>query len=989
MTNRSSPFGAALLGLALALAPLSGAVAQGTGTVAGTVRNAATNAPIPGVRVQVRGTNQGAITAQDGSYRFNVAAGSHTLVATRVGFDGATAQVAVTAGQRAEANFTLRESAVAIAGVVATATGREQRTREVGNAVGSITPEDVDLAPVDNITSLLQGRSPGVFVAQNSGTTGVASRIRIRGSNSVSLSNEPLVIIDGVRINSQDTYTNVPLWQSPNRLNDINPEDIENIEILKGPAAAALYGTAAANGVIQVTTKRGRAGATRWNAFTEQGQIREVTDYPASFRSDGCILLDIAEGDCDEIEGLISFNPLETPGFSPFRDGSRQQYGLGVSGGTEAVTYYLAGEWEDETGVYEVNALNRYSARANLTSRVSEKLNLTLKTGYVSSDLRLPDNDNSLYGFLLNGLLGSGDSAVARGTYGIPTEETNAFETGQLARRFTTSLNANFRPTSWLSIVGTAGLDQVNRHDHDYVGANEVSDVYSALIPEGYRRSNRVEITNFTSTLDGTFTFPLREEVVSNTSVGVQYHREDYHDTRAFGRGIAPGTKSLQGTSKLFAVSENTVENATVGTYLSQQVAFNDRLFVTGSLRGDDNSAFGTATEFVWYPSFSTSWVVSEEPFFPSVPALSNLRFRAAYGKSGLRPSFRDALTYYAPVAVRLGAADVAGVTVSGTGNVDLKPEIATEVELGFDAGLLDDRLGFELTWYNKRSDDALVQRVLPPSLGLTTSRWDNVGSVRNRGWEALLNARLADTRVLQWDATLTAARNSNKLISLAEGIEPILLGSNRNQQKHIPGYPLGGYWQRPITYADANGDGMLQVSEVSIGDTAVYLGQPIPTREGSLSSSLTLFGWLRVSGLLDYKGGHQLLNFTRFDRCSWEIVCEASYVRERSNLQDQAGIIAYNVLESGINTAVYIEDADYVKLREVAVSLMVPERYTERFSVNGLRLTLSGRNLKTWTDYSGFDPETNGFGIANFQTYDYYTQPSLRYWTARVDFNF
>ncbi|HEX2190313.1 MAG TPA: SusC/RagA family TonB-linked outer membrane protein [Longimicrobiaceae bacterium] len=987
-----------LLAVGLALAALPGhALSQATGTITGRVTDPQQQ-PIAGAQVLVVGGTARAVTDQQGRYNLpGVRAGSVQLSASRIGYDTRTQTVSVAAGGTATADFTLGSSALEIGGLVVTASGREQRQREMGNAVGVIDVSEVELASVPTMTSLIQGRSAGVNVQMGSGEIGTASRVRIRGNNSVSLSNEPLVIVDGVRVTSTEN-TLVGSWQTVSRLDDINPEDIENIEILKGPAAAALYGTAAANGVIQITTKRGRAGAPRWNVYTEYTQVRDVQDYPASF-SGSCIMLDLAEGDCEPADvSFQSFNPLEDPSTSPFQNGFRRQVGLSVSGGSDVATYYLAGDIEDEEGVFETNSAGRYHLRANLTGRLSERLNVTFKTGYASSEAKLPPNDNNLYGYLLNGLLGSSDPEVNCGTYGICPDETSAFRAGQDARRFTSSINANFRPLSWLSLVGTTGIDQVTRHDYETVGPNEVRPVVSSLIPLGFRDSNRVEVSNFTNTLDATATFSLTGSVVSTTSIGAQHHREEYHDTQAEGYGLAAGTGSLKGVTQLFDLDENTVENVTVGVYGQQQFAFNDRLFVTAALRGDDNSAFGTSTEYVFYPSLSASWVMSEEPFFPSVPALSNLRLRASYGKAGLRPTFRDALTYYTPVAVRVAQETAAGLTLGGTGDPRLKPEVSTEFEVGADVGLLNDRLGLELTYYDKTSEDALIRRQLAPSLGLSTSRFENIGSVSNRGFEALLNARVLERPNLQWDFTLSASRNENELVSLRDDIEPIVFGSTRLQQRHTPGYPLGGYWSVPVTYSDANGDGLLQIDEVQLGDSAEYVGSPFPKTEAAFTTSLTLFDFVKLSGLVDYKGGHKQMNFTRFDRCSWEIICEAQYDPSRSNLKDQAGVIAFYVLTAQENTDVYYEDSDFVKLRELSVTFMAPDNLTRRFGMSGLRLTFSGRNLKTWTDYSGFDPEVNSFGASTptvaspniqFQTYDYYTLPPLRYFTARVDLNF
>lgn len=998
-----------LLAVGLAIAALPGhLLAQSSGTITGRVTDQQRQ-PIGGAQVMlVNGTGR-TVTAQDGTYRLaGVRAGSIQVSATRIGFEPRTQTVTVPAGGSATADFTLGSSALEIGGLVVTASGREQRQRELGNAVATIAPRDVELAAVPSASSLLQGRSAGVVVSQGSGTSGTASRIRIRGSNSVSLSNEPLVIIDGVRVNSNDPIpdpqnSNVlanSLWQTPSRIDDINPEDIENIEILKGPAASALYGTAAANGVIQITTKRGRAGKTRWSTFAEYGSVRDVTEYPTSFTvdvdpeyRDRCRVVNQTEGECTIINPR-GFNPLETPGYSPFVDGHRSQLGLNVSGGSDAVTFYISGDVEDEQGIYADNTVDRINLRANFTSRFNEQLNVSLKTGYVMADLGLVRNDNDLYGPLLNGLLGTGDSTVTRGYWSTTPEEAFEFKYGQENRRFTGSINADYRPFGWLNVVGTAGLDQVNRHDFRYVDPNKV--FVTATSGEGQRASNRSDVLNLTGTLSGTATFSLTSDLLSTTSLGTQYSREDYHDTDASGVGLAPGTRSLGGTSRLFTVDENTLENATLGAFVQQQIAWRDRLYLTAALRGDDNSAFGTAAEWVTYPSLSAAWAVSEEPFFPGIPGVTSFRLRSAYGKSGLRPSFRDAITFYSPVAVRVGNSDVPGVTlgtldhITGTGNVDLRPEISTELELGFDLGLLNDRVGLQFTYYTKESEDALVRTRVAPSFGLTRDRFENIGRVSNNGVEALLNAKLLDTRPLAWDMTLNASTTRNRLEELGEGVSPINLGSGRTRQRHVEGYPLGGYWMRPITYSDANGDGFLAVDEVQIGDTAEYRGTPFPKREASLNTSFTLFEVVRIGGLLDYKGGHQLLNFTRFDRCSWEALCEAAFVAERSNFVDQAGYIAFNYLTAGENTDVYIEDADFVKLRELSVSVGAPQRWAQRFGAEGARFTVAGRNLKTWTKYSGLDPEINGFGgIANFQTYEYYTQPPVRYVTARLDFTF
>lgn len=964
------------------------AFAQERGTITGLVVEEDSQRPLLGAQVTVVGTNRVTRTGDDGRFVLSdVPAGTHTVRTALIGFSQASQQVTVAAGQTATANFALAASAVALEGVIVTATGREERRREVGNSVGTIDVDAIELGAVNNMASLLQGRTPGLTVLQSGGTSGSGARVRIRGSNSVSLSNEPLIIVDGVRVNNTAASFSIATGgQSPSRLNDLNPEDIESIEVLKGPSAAALYGTAAANGVIQVTTRRGRAGPTRWGAYVEAGSIEERTNYrDNAIDENWCTVFDQAEGDCTP-GTLHRDNPFTNPELRPFIDGHRTKYGLNASGGVNQMTYYLSAENDREQGIFRPNNVNRINLRANLNTMLTDRLTVAIRSGYVTSFIEMPQNDNNFAGVHLNGNLGYPRSHPdgSTGWYWQTPEQIFAVESEQEIARLTGGVNVNYQPVSWLSLLATAGLDRVGRHDQEFVEPG-ISNVSQNLFA-GTRRSHRAEVLNVSSTFDATGRFTLSPSITSMSSLGVQYHRDEFHDTRGFGVGVVPGTRSLGGTTRQFAVNENTSENVTFGAYGSQQFGFSDRLFVTAAVRGDQNSAFGTDIGFVTYPSLSASWVVSEEPFFPSMQSLSMLRLRSSIGRSGLRPSFRDAATYYDPAPVRISGTEQPGITLGGAGNPELRPEIATEFEIGFDAGLLDDRLGFDFTYYNKQSKDALIRRRLAPSIGATATRFENIGSVSNIGFEALLNARILEGASLAWDATVSFASTRNRLEELGEGIEPIIFGLG-SVQRHVEGFPLGGYWSTPLSWEDANGDRLVQFDEVTQADSIQYMGTPFPTREASLSTGVTLFSWVRISGLLDYKGGHKLYNFTRGDRCAWEMVCEETYNADIATPSDQLGWIGFNLL--GRNISEYIEDADFVKLRELSVSFSVPDRYVQRMGVRGTRLTFSGRNLKTWTRYSGYDPEVNTHGQDNFATADYHNQPPVRHLTARLDFNF
>lgn len=985
----------------LAAAMLPGAaVAQDRGTVTGRVIDAATQQPMTAVQMSIAGTTLGTVTDQEGRYTIrNVPPGTHEVRATLIGYSEAASSVEVTPGGSATADFELRQTAVTLEGLVVTASGELQRVRERGNVVSQIQLEDIEPAVITRMSDVLQGRSAGTVVQQPSGTSGTGARVRIRGSASASLSNQPLIIIDGARINdSPESFSIMLGGQSPSRLEDLNPADIESIEILKGPAAAALYGTAAATGVIQVTTRKGRVGESRWSAYTEAGLILERNEWPGNYlmlgEADGeevaCWTFLQASDDCTATE-LLEWNPLmdreegtgvtnsELGPASPFRDGSRRTYGLNVAGGSELVTYYLSGEVDDENGIFRNNNLDRVSLRANLRSQLRDNLDATLTTGWTSSEAQLPNNDNSTGGAIGAAITGSPeDDPERRGYEPQPPDELELIDTRQSVRRLTSTLSTSYRPFPWLNVIGTAGLDVVNHHDEETIPPETIME---GSLPDGVRTSNRIEVSNYTATLGATATRMLTPAISSTSSAGVQYHQETFHGTYATGWELLAGTGSLAGTSARFEVNEVNRDVVTVGAYVQQQFGYRDRIFITGALRGDDNSAFGSDFGLAWYPSLSASWVVADEPWFPSLGPVNSVRLRGAVGRSGLQPGFRQAVTYFDPVAATVAARDVAAFTIGGVGDPDLRPEISTEVEAGIDLGLFGDRLGVEFTYYTKTSRDALVARRLAPSLGMSNTRFENIGTVRNRGIEALVNANVINRPDLRWNARFSVATNDNLLVEM-EG-DPIIFGLASGQQ-HREGYPLGGFWQTPYTWEDPDGDGLLRIEDVVMADSMEYAGTPFPTRNISFSTDVTLFDIVRISGLIEHQGGHTQWSGTDEWQCVFLLCRDLNDPSTPPELQARGIADVANFSWWG-----YLEDASFTKLREVSVRFMAPQHIAQRLRVEGLSLTLSGRNLATWTDYTGLDPEANFGGQSNFTTAEFQTQPPVRLWTARVDVEF
>jgi TonB-linked SusC/RagA family outer membrane protein len=1020
--------------LAAGLSFLPAALQAQSGTLTGRVTDRANGQPLPDVQVVIPGTAIGTRSGADGRFRLaGVPSGTVQVRALRIGYEAVTRSINVAAGSAASVDFTLRATATTLDQVVVTATGETQRRRESGVSTAKIDTSRVNMANVQNLSDVLSSRAAGVVVQQAGGTTGGSSRIRIRGSNSINLANDPLLIIDGVRVNNNPNSTSIGVGgQTPSRFNDINPEDIENIEVIKGPAAAALYGTAASNGVIQVTTKRGKAGRARWQTNAEYGTVREVGVYPHNYRQIGtsptggrvtdCNLDNQVRGLCTaKPDSLLNILPLEL--LSPFRDGWREQYGMNVSGGSEVAQYYLGGDFEREEGVYSTNWIRKGNVRANVNAQVRPNVQVSANAGYTGSRLRLPQNDNNLFGAISGSLIGKafdchrpsevslfgpndvtcGADSLSRGyrTANHPATRFFAVDTRQNVERLLGSLQANWQPVSWLNVIGVGGMDLVERWDNETLpkGAIEI------FFPNGYRTSNRAEIHTYSTNGSATATYGLLRDLRSVTTVGTQWNREVFARTDAYGEVLLPGTSSLNGTSSLFAVGESNSDIITLGYLATERLEWRDKVFLSAGIRADKNSNFGVNLPFVRYPSAQISWVVGEEPFFPKQNLVGSLRLRAAYGESGQRPDFRQADKFFNPVSVNVEGNEVSGITIGGAGNADLKPERTKESEFGFDAGILGDRVNVEFTKYSKQTNDALIGRRLAPSIGATATQLVNLGRVDNKGYEYLIDLKPVATDMFKLDVAFNGSVNDNKVVDLGKGITPIIFGLGGDTQRHQSGYPLGAYFARKlVSFEDKNGDGIISrvncptyggvinpqiaggpACEVVLSDTAVYLGNPLGRTELAITPSVTIAKWLNIRALFDHRGGLTLNNSTEYFRCSTSgTICEGIETKNASLLEQAKAISTRMGTRGG-----YFEKADFWKLREVSVTVTAPTGITRALRASNAAFTIAGRNLKTWTDYTGIDPELNVSSASNFNTADFLTQPPVKYWVARLNLTF
>ena len=1005
-----SRLGAAVL--AVAFVPIVAAFAQaqgatGQGAITGTITDAATHTPISDVQIRLLNTTQGTLSRDNGTYRLNgVRVGTVSVLAQRVGYKESTPLVVtVTEGGTATADFALSTAATTLSEVVVEATGETERSREAGNLVNNITADSVPAAAIATFSDALSGRAPGVQIQQFTGTTGGGSQIRIRGANSISLGNAPLLIIDGVRADNAESSgdaANNTGGQGPSRFDDIDPNDIETIEVVKGPAGAALYGAAGANGVIYVTTKHGVAGHTRWTSHAEYGSVRNFTSFQPNYDimgnygttgspsiGTGCTLDDQHFGICTPVSGVNTFNPLQA--ISPFVDGYRDSYGGSVSGGTDATQYFLSGDYYREQGVYANNVDRRANGHATVTAHPTSTIDVSLSATYLQGRLSLPQNDNSFFGVLGLGLLGSAYNDSDHGYFeGITPSIIAQFQTLQNTERYTTGATGTWRVLPWFTATVQGGVDFLNRLDNSVLPSNLLVN-NGPLTALGDVTADPAQVWTYTTSVTGTASYGLSRTVQAKSTIGAQYVD---NSTRAFpvsGVGLVGTTTSLAGLSSQFTATEANTDQPTVGIYGQQEFSYNDRVFLTGTLRHEATGILDEPTPSTTYPSGSLSWVIGEEPWFPKTSVLSSFRLRTAVGVAGQIPDFREAAVFFDARPVRIDGSDVGGAVLGGTG-APLVPERSVEAEGGFDAGLFNDRINVTATYYNKTTHSALVSATLAPSIGglpggASPSRFVNIGETTNKGFEAGINGTLLKSRAVTIELAATGSINRNKLVTLGSAVPlgyiPFDAGLAGEIQRFQPGFPMGGYFAQPYTFSDANHNGIITSDEINASSAQQFVGNVMPPTEVTISPTATFFRYVHVTAQFDHRDGNNIFDDTEEFRCSF-LLCQGLYDKN-APLAQQAGSLA---AIDGLSDAYFIQDAEFWKFRELTFAFDAPQFVLQRLRVAALRFSISGRNLHTWTPYKGIDPEINTSNT-DFTDSEFFSQPPVRYWTGRFDITF
>ena len=936
---------ALLLAAGFLASALPGA-AQEPGRITGQATMEGSGAPLGEVQIFLTDTGVGSITRQNGRYvLLNVPPGNYEIRAERIGLGSATAQITVAAGATVVQDFTLTEEALGLDEIVVTGTAGAARQREIGNTIAQINAAEIPDRPV-LVSDILQSQAPGLEV-YGGGGVGQAKIIRLRGQSSVSLSNHPLIYIDGVRMRSDP----LPDANPPDRrggrsgniavspLDNINPNDIERIEVIKGSAATTLYGTEASAGVIQVFTKRGTTAAPVWTAEVKAGS--------AWSRQFGV--------DTPGADPYINMGPWLCTG--PFSCGEHHpgspftlDYSLSVRGGRQDLQYFISGGFLDEQGYMTNDTQQKYHTRANFTITPATDLNIQWNTAYSNNILTMTNGQNNAQGITLNAFraernyFGTGDPAVLN--------ELMDQQLDQDVERLTTGATITYSPLEGLTNRFTAGYDfssQEHRNLRPYAWRQVP---LGALLNATYQ--NRVLSFDYV----GTYSFDLTSSIGSNFSWGGQATGDDDRTVEAFGENFPGAADPTVNSAALNQGFETRSKIWNAGFFFQNVFDVSDRYFVTVGARIDGNSAFGKGFGLQMYPKVSGSWILSDESFWPD---LGEFKLRAAYGQSGRAPGAFDAVRTWNPA----GLAGVPAFVPANVGNDEVGPEVTEEIEAGFDASWLGDRLTTTFTAYRQTTNDALLFVPQIPSTGFTNSQLTNIGILQNQGIELELGLTVLESA--NWGVDIGGSLTTNHSKVLELGIPETFslrmdCGPNGDE-----GCPLRNMRDLIVRNPDEIAAPNYCLDRVcteaqALPDDFHNYGPNLPTTFIGGNMMVRAPGNITLSANGEFKGGFYM------NEAVWSIsrsvrshLCFPWYVNPQSSIELKDNTPAlFRARCNPREGEGYMFRGDFFKLRSVSATIPVDAVFPER--VSNATFTLALRNSYLWMKEMPFmDPELTG----------------------------
>jgi len=966
--------------------------------------------PLPGVLVVVSGQTAGVRTNDNGEYRLRVPAGDVTVVARAIGYKRGTATVP---SASSSASFSLEKDVLELEGVVVTGQATSTERRNAATAVAVVSAAALSRVPAVSLESALQGKVIGASINMNNGAPGGGGQIQIRGQSSLIGRIEPLIIIDGVAISNATRSNRMAVVtgslnageeNGTNRLADINPNDIESVEVLKSAAASAIYGSQATNGVVVITTKRGKEGSPRLNFTQRVGTSALIRKKGSRHFTDLTQALSAVQGNN---EGIAAATAACTATSCPYFDYQQELYGhkdpsfesvMSLSGGVGGTRYYASGSDKQEQGIALNTGARRQSLRANIDQAVGQRITISLGSNLLRSFSQrgVSNNDNAfsspLYGFAYTPAIVDMQAKDALGEYvlnpfagGGSLKGSNPFQTfdemtsNEDVYRLIFSGRANWAAYSGdknsLTFSLQGGADRYSNENYIRAAQNlqfqRAGTTQGGTFPGTIIQGNGTErLTNISGSAVWAFTPGW---VSATTSAGVQLQDRAYNDYNMVGRGLGPQQFVAAGAQNI-TVTDRQELNRTQAAYAQEDLLlFGERLGLSAAIRGERASLNGDPTKVYYYPRVSAKY-----SFVSPVRFVDQLKLRTSLGVSGNQPGYGDrflALTSYGLIG-GLPAYGLPGTI----GNPLIKPERLNEFELGLDGAFLGDRMSLEATYYNRKLTDLLVRPQLAPSTGITATTV-NGGEMTTKGYEVGLTLVPVQKNDLTWTSRTTWFQSRADITSFPAGVQPFTtssiggFGNAYGRLRFTPGHTVTTIWGNKI------------VNGATVGNTP--LGDANPKYVMSFGNDVS-YKSLNLNVLVDYRRGGTISNMTLnlFDEGlnTWDYDKPSPDPTVGATL----GEYRYESWGGGANTAAYLVDGSFTKVREVNLSYQLPARMVSRIrGAQSGKISLSGRNLFIISPYNGFDPEVNNGGNFVVRFVDLAPFPPSRSFWLSLDLGF
>ncbi len=963
-------------------------IAQSKYFIKGTITEVGNAQPVIGATVFIQNTSFGSITDINGNYSIEamLEAGEYTIEVSSISYQ--KQKLSLTLGAQAEVTLDIEMSSdiMNLDELVVTGTSIATSRRQLGNSIATLQSKDLENSASTAVDQALSGKISGALVQQNSGDPAGGISIRLRGASTISGSSDPLYIIDGVLMNNNSNELIDVGGNAQNRLVDLNPNDIERIEVIKGAAAAAIYGSRASNGVVQIFTKRGQEGKPKISFTTNfrVNELRKKIDYntaPLAWANpfDRNDLNTVAVQRYD-LQDEIFETAVGTENF------------LSISGGSANTKYFFSGSYMRNGGIVKNTSFERFGARLNLDQRVNDWLSVNFGLNFTQSSSKDVPNGgiNATYG-AITGLLFSDNSINpspdASGVYPTtsllvartnPAEAVARFQFGQVTNRVISNVGLVATPLKNLSISYKLGIDYYNQSATGFIPVGNTSPNTT-----GFATRGDANVFQYNSDLNISYEADISSKFTSTTILGGTWQYEQFERIGLTADRLSPTVQVATGGTIIGQIDARS-QVSYWGAFIQETIGYNDRLFVTGALRLDGASVFGEDDRAQLYAKFSGSYVLSSEEFWKNSlgSVINSFKLRASWGQAGNLTAIGafDRFSVYNPIAIN-GTSGVVPSTLQG--NENLAPERQEEIEIGFDMGLINDRVGIEFTYYKQTVDDLLLRRELAPSTGFAT-RFENIGALENKGIEIMLRATPVKTPDFQWNLSMTYASNENTVTRVVG--ERITLPGSFATSFVIPGEPLGVFY-RQFYARDADGSISLNANGLPFtgvnedGTNSRVIGDPNPDWFGSLINEFSYKNFsLRIQ--FDAVQGFDVFNWNR--RLLDNVIFGGGANVGEELLGNRPK--GYGGAQAGIFEE-FVEDGSFVKLRELAFNYTI---YPKTPYISSIRFSLVGRNLLSFDNYSGWDPEVNTPGQSNgVRGFDFGAVPIPRTYQLGVSIGF